>query len=120
MKVNARAPFCFLTAAVPHLKKANDPVAGGSSGASVVNVSSVNGIQSFAGCVSYCSSKAAIDMMTRCVTSLQRAWGVHERSPTCVWSRPQSLMQQADPPQLLPRALHRFSINASFCVGCSG
>ena len=59
MGVNARAPFCFLTAAVPHLK------AQSGNGASVVNVSSVNGMQSFAGCVSYCSAKAAIDMMTR-------------------------------------------------------
>ncbi len=57
MKVNARAPFQFLTAAVPHLKV--QPV----GTAAVVNVSSVNGQQSFAGCVSYCASKAALDMV---------------------------------------------------------
>jgi len=35
---------------------------------SVVNVSSVNGKQAFAGCISYCMSKAALDMMARCAS----------------------------------------------------
>jgi len=85
MSVNARAPFRFLSLAVPHLKKgapssssfssssgevegaATSGASGGDGtsggGGSVVNVSSVNGMQSFGGCVSYCASKAALDMV---------------------------------------------------------
>jgi len=33
---------------------------------SIVNVSSVNGMQSFAGTAAYCASKAAVDMLTQC------------------------------------------------------
>eukprot|EP00811_Abedinium_folium_P008220 NODE_17593_length_935_cov_1.837871.p1 GENE.NODE_17593_length_935_cov_1.837871~~NODE_17593_length_935_cov_1.837871.p1 ORF type:complete len:288 (+),score=84.20 NODE_17593_length_935_cov_1.837871:75-866(+) len=62
MDVNARGAFCFLHHAVPHLKKA------GPGKASVVNVSSINGKMSFPGCMSYCVSKAAVDMMTRCAS----------------------------------------------------
>ena len=32
----------------------------------IINVSSVNGMQSFAGTMAYCASKAALDQMTRC------------------------------------------------------
>jgi NAD(P)-dependent dehydrogenase (short-subunit alcohol dehydrogenase family) len=55
--VNARGSFLFMRAALPHLIAAKG---------NVVNVSSVNGIQSFAGCMAYCASKAAVDHMTRC------------------------------------------------------
>ena len=55
--VNARGSFLFMKAALPHLIAAQG---------NVVNVSSVNGIQSFAGCMAYCASKAAVDHMTRC------------------------------------------------------
>ena len=47
--------------AVPYLEKHPNV-------ASVVNVSSVNGKQPFAKCVSYCMSKAALDMMARCAS----------------------------------------------------
>jgi NAD(P)-dependent dehydrogenase (short-subunit alcohol dehydrogenase family) len=76
--VNARGPFCFLTQAIPHLKKsaaaegsAEGGAGGGAGGfrtAAVVNVSSVNGQQSFGGTVSYCAAKAALDMVTRCAS----------------------------------------------------
>ena len=56
---NARAPYEMLVEATPHL------VAAG-VGAAVVNISSVNGKQSFATLGAYCGSKAAIDHIARC------------------------------------------------------
>jgi NAD(P)-dependent dehydrogenase (short-subunit alcohol dehydrogenase family) len=63
MKLNTQAPFEIITAVVPFLEscgKDNNP--------SIVIVSSVNGKQSFAGCASYCMSKAAVDQLTRCAS----------------------------------------------------
>eukprot|EP00747_Dinoflagellata_sp_TGD_P207665 gnl/TRDRNA2_/TRDRNA2_81215_c0_seq1.p1 gnl/TRDRNA2_/TRDRNA2_81215_c0~~gnl/TRDRNA2_/TRDRNA2_81215_c0_seq1.p1 ORF type:complete len:278 (-),score=45.79 gnl/TRDRNA2_/TRDRNA2_81215_c0_seq1:65-856(-) len=62
MNINARGVFCFMHHAIPHLKKS------GPGRASVVNVSSINGSQSFGGTMTYCASKAAVDMMTRCAS----------------------------------------------------
>ena len=63
MICNTQAPFEILVHAIPHLKaQTND------TSRSIVNVSSVNGKQSFAGCASYCMSKAAIDQLTRCAS----------------------------------------------------
>lgn len=60
MRINTQAPFEIMVHAIPHLRK--------ESGPSIVNVSSVNGKQAFAGCVTYCMSKAAIDQLTRCAS----------------------------------------------------
>jgi NAD(P)-dependent dehydrogenase (short-subunit alcohol dehydrogenase family) len=60
MNTNARAAFCLMTKAVPFMERTDGKTA------SVVNVSSVNGLQSFGGVVAYCASKAAVDMMTDC------------------------------------------------------
>jgi NAD(P)-dependent dehydrogenase (short-subunit alcohol dehydrogenase family) len=60
MNTNARAPFSFITSAVPHLKLQDQ--------SAIVNVSSVNGIQSFGGTAAYCASKAALDMLMRCAS----------------------------------------------------
>lgn len=57
MDVNARAPFRLMREALPHLAERRG---------NVVNVSSVNGLRSFAGVSAYCASKAAIDHLTRC------------------------------------------------------
>ena len=73
MNVNARAPFCFLMNAVPHLKKAGKDSA-------VVNVSSVNGQQSFGGTAAYCCSKAAVDMLTRCASVDLAPFGIRVNS----------------------------------------
>ena len=73
MNVNARAPFCFLMNAVPHLKKAVGDSA-------VVNVSSVNGLQSFGGTAAYCASKAAVDMLTRCASVDLAPYGIRVNS----------------------------------------
>ena len=49
-------------AAIPHLKAA----AQAGLKPSVVTVTSVNGMQSFAACANYCAAKAATDMWMRC------------------------------------------------------
>ncbi|MDQ3069358.1 MAG: SDR family oxidoreductase [Acidobacteriota bacterium] len=54
--VNVRAPFRLLREAAPHLERARG---------AVVNVSSVTGLRAFPGLASYCSSKAALDHLTR-------------------------------------------------------
>ncbi|OAF67750.1 hypothetical protein A3Q56_04428 [Intoshia linei] len=57
MNINLRSVFYLSQLSIPHLKitKGN-----------IVNVSSVTGIRSFPGIMSYCLSKSAIDQMTKC------------------------------------------------------
>ena len=69
--VNTRVVFEMMTHAAPHLKKA-----GGAAGASIVNVSSVNGLQSFGGVATYCAAKAATDMLARCAAVDLAPFGV--------------------------------------------
>ncbi len=57
MEVNLRAPFRLMRAALPSLKARKG---------TVVNVSSVNGLRSFAGVLAYCVSKSGVDQLTRC------------------------------------------------------
>ncbi|HZR26057.1 MAG TPA: SDR family oxidoreductase [Vicinamibacterales bacterium] len=57
MAINARAPFRLMREALPFLKERKG---------AVVNVSSVNGLRSFAGVLAYNVSKAAVDHLTRC------------------------------------------------------
>jgi len=57
MDINVRAPFRLMRAAAPHLI---------ARGGAVVNVSSVAGLRSFPGILSYAVSKAAVDQLTRC------------------------------------------------------
>lgn len=56
--VNVRAVYQLTMLAVPYLIK---------SKGTIVNVSSVNGVRSFAGVLAYNMSKSALDQMTRCV-----------------------------------------------------
>lgn len=67
MDVNARAPFRLMREAMPHLI---------ARGGTVVNVSSVNGLRSFAGVLAYCVSKSAVDQLTRCAALEVAAKGV--------------------------------------------
>lgn len=67
MDINARAPFRLMRAAMPALI---------ASRGAVVNVSSVTGLRSFPGVLSYCVSKAAIDQLTRCAALEMAATGV--------------------------------------------
>ena len=57
MAVNLTAPFRLMRAAAPHLARRKG---------TVVNVSSVNGLRSFAGVLAYNVSKAGVDHLTRC------------------------------------------------------
>eukprot|EP01083_Nonionella_stella_P314370 1132260_1 len=59
--INTKAVFQMMQHATPYLIKA-----GREAGPSIINVSSVNGKQSFQGCANYCASKAATDQLTRC------------------------------------------------------
>jgi NAD(P)-dependent dehydrogenase (short-subunit alcohol dehydrogenase family) len=67
MSVNLRAPFRLMRAAIPHLKARQG---------AVINVSSVNGLRSFAGVLAYCSSKAGMDHLTRCAALEMAPHGV--------------------------------------------
>lgn len=72
MTCNTQAPFEIMVHATPHLKKENDS----DISRSIVNVSSVNGKQAFASCVSYCMSKAALDQLTRCASVDLAKYGI--------------------------------------------
>jgi len=56
-KINVRSVFYLMHLAMPHLIETKG---------NVVNVSSVNGQRSFPNVLAYCSSKAALDHLTRC------------------------------------------------------
>jgi NAD(P)-dependent dehydrogenase (short-subunit alcohol dehydrogenase family) len=56
---NTQSVWSMMEYTIPHLKLNED-------GASIVNISSVNGVQSFGGVAAYCAAKAAVDMLSRC------------------------------------------------------
>lgn len=66
-KINVRSVFYLMHLAMPHLTKTKG---------NVVNVSSVNGQRSFPNVLAYCSSKAALDHLTRCAALEMAAKGV--------------------------------------------
>lgn len=57
LDINVRAPFRLMREAAPELIR---------SKGSIVNVSSVTGLRAFPGVLAYCTSKAALDQLTRC------------------------------------------------------
>ncbi|XP_064600953.1 3-oxoacyl-[acyl-carrier-protein] reductase FabG-like [Liolophura sinensis] len=61
--INVRSVYHLTMLAVPYLIQTKG---------SIVNVSSVNGLRSFPGVLSYCMSKSAVDQFTRC-TALELA-----------------------------------------------
>jgi NAD(P)-dependent dehydrogenase (short-subunit alcohol dehydrogenase family) len=63
MDINLYSIFHLSQLAIPHLEKTQG---------NIVNLSSVAGLRSFPGLVSYCVSKAAVDQLTRC-TALELA-----------------------------------------------
>jgi NAD(P)-dependent dehydrogenase (short-subunit alcohol dehydrogenase family) len=67
MAINLRAPFRLMRAAAPQLKARRG---------AIVNVSSVNGLRSFAGVLAYCVSKAGLDHLTRCAALEMAPLGV--------------------------------------------
>ena len=72
MGINVRAPFRMMREAFPLLKARHG---------NVVNISSVNGLRAFAGVAVYCSSKAALDHLTRCAAL---DWAPHGVRANCV------------------------------------
>lgn len=76
---NTRSVFEMMQHAIPHLQAsvAARKEAGNSHCTSaILNVSSVNGLQSFGGTAAYCASKAATDQLTRCAAVDLAASGV--------------------------------------------
>jgi NAD(P)-dependent dehydrogenase (short-subunit alcohol dehydrogenase family) len=67
MAINLRAPFRLMRAAAERLKARRG---------AVVNVSSVNGLRSFAGVLAYCVSKSGLDQLTRCAALELAPYGV--------------------------------------------
>ena len=72
MAINVRAPFRMMREAFPQLRERRG---------TIVNVSSVNGLRAFAGVAVYCSSKAALDHLTRCAAL---DWAPHGVRVNCV------------------------------------
>lgn len=71
MDVNVRTPFHLTQLAIPYLR---------ASKGNVVNVSSVNGIRSFAGVCAYNMSKAALDQFTKTLALEVAADGIRVNS----------------------------------------
>ncbi|MEQ1869998.1 MAG: glucose 1-dehydrogenase [Vicinamibacterales bacterium] len=67
MAINLRGPFRLMREAIPQLKARKG---------NVVNVSSVNGLRSFAGVLAYCVSKSGMDQLTRCAALEMAPHGV--------------------------------------------
>ena len=65
--VNVKAPYHLTKLAIPHLRKTKG---------NIVNVSSVNGIRSFAGVCAYNMSKSALDQLTKTVALEVAADGI--------------------------------------------
>jgi NAD(P)-dependent dehydrogenase (short-subunit alcohol dehydrogenase family) len=57
IRTNAYAPWRFMVAVLPEMRKAG--------GGSIVNISSINGIKAFPGQGIYCTSKAALQMLSQ-------------------------------------------------------
>ena len=57
MRTNAYAPWRFMVAVLPEMRKAG--------GGSIINISSINGIKAFPGDGIYCASKAALQILSQ-------------------------------------------------------
>jgi len=57
MRTNAYAPWRFMVAVLPEMREAG--------GGSIINISSINGIKPFPGAGLYCTSKAALQMLSQ-------------------------------------------------------
>jgi NAD(P)-dependent dehydrogenase (short-subunit alcohol dehydrogenase family) len=67
LDINLRAPFVLMQKALPSIIQRRG---------NIVNVSSVTGLRSFPGVLSYCVSKAGLDQLTRCAALELAAQGV--------------------------------------------
>lgn len=57
MRTNAYAPWRFMVAVLPEMRRAG--------GGAIINISSINGIKAFPGAGLYCTSKAALQMISQ-------------------------------------------------------
>ena len=64
--LNVLAPLLLLQAVKPHLPSSSSGGGGGGGGGRIINISSVGGRHGFRDLSLYCSSKAALEGMTRC------------------------------------------------------
>jgi len=131
MAINLRAPFRLMRAAAPHLAARKG---------SIVNVSSVNGLRSFAGVLAYCVSKAGVDQLTRCaalelaplgvrvnavnpgvtVTNLHRRSGMGEEQYAAFLERSKTthpLGRAGDPGEIASLILYLASDRAAWMTG---
>ncbi len=76
-ETNTRGPFLMAQAAYPHLKAAN---AGDGSSGRIINIGSLGGIHPWATHAHYCTSKAALHMLSQ---TMAKAWAP-EISVNCV------------------------------------
>jgi len=70
MNINAKGPFLCSQAALKYMKK----------GASIINISSVAGIEGSAGGAAYCASKGAIRLFTKALAAEVGALGIRVNS----------------------------------------
>lgn len=94
--VNARAPFFLSKAAIPFLKKSENPI--------IINVSSVVGFKGYAGQAAYASSKHALTGFTKVLAKEVQGDGikVHLISPGGVNTEMvQEMRPDIDPEQLI-------------------
>jgi NAD(P)-dependent dehydrogenase (short-subunit alcohol dehydrogenase family) len=70
LNINAKGPFLCSQAALKYMKK----------GASIINISSVAGIEGSAGGAAYCSSKGAIRLFTKALAAEVGALGIRVNS----------------------------------------
>jgi meso-butanediol dehydrogenase/(S,S)-butanediol dehydrogenase/diacetyl reductase len=78
LRINLTGPFLVARAALPHLIERRG---------CVVNVSSTNAWQSGPGWASYCTSKAGLNMLTRCIASDYGPRGVRANTVCPGWVR---------------------------------
>jgi 3-oxoacyl-[acyl-carrier protein] reductase/pteridine reductase len=76
-ETNTRGPFLMAQAAYPHLKAAN---AGDGSSGRIINIGSLGGVHPWATHAHYCTSKAALHMLSQ---TMAKAWAP-EISVNCV------------------------------------
>jgi meso-butanediol dehydrogenase / (S,S)-butanediol dehydrogenase / diacetyl reductase len=137
LNANMTGPFMLMKASIPHMIKAG--------GGSIINISSLGGLRSIPAKPGYCSTKAALIMLTqqaaldygshnircnvvcpggvetvmtgRTISSLAKTLGVDEESAITLLSEDVPLQRMAQPSELSGICLYLASDDASFTTG---